>query len=78
MTPSDTLRAAIAADPRSYYQVAKQSGVAIDTLLRFADGGGITLATAEKLMRLYGFEIRPATSAARLLQPPADAGDAAE
>lgn len=57
MTPSDSLRAAINSCGYSLNKIGHASGVSQPTLFRFTRGGGISLATAEKLFAFFGFEM---------------------
>ena len=55
------VRRAVHADSRSIYALARDSGLGIGPMQRFAAGEhGLTLNSAEKLCRVLGIELRPA------------------
>jgi len=58
--PSDTLREAMRADPRSLNQLARDSGVNVATLCRFVNGKQKLSQTASDTMAaLLGLELQP-------------------
>ncbi len=58
MTFSETLRAAIEADKRSRYLLARESGVTQASLCRFMDGTrGLTTATLDRLVPVLGLAL---------------------
>jgi len=56
MRASDLLRDAIQSCGYSLNKISCASGVSQPALHRFMRGGGISLATAEKLFTFFGFE----------------------
>ena len=54
------IRRSIRADGRSLYRLAKDTGIAVSVLQRFMSGErGLNLATAEKICRVVGLDLRP-------------------
>lgn len=53
-----TIRRAMAADGRSIYAFARDSGLRVSAVQRFAAGGGLTLDSGSKLCKLLGLELR--------------------
>jgi transcriptional regulator with XRE-family HTH domain len=53
------LRRAILDSGLSAYRIAKDSGVLIQSVLRFLRGGSLSTATADKLATYLGLELRP-------------------
>ena len=57
---NEKVRRAVHADGRSLYRLAKDSGLGIGPIQRFAAGeNGLTVDSAEKLCKLLGWELRP-------------------
>ncbi len=57
-TMTDALLAAMAADPRSYNQLAKDSGLTRQSLIAFAKGRrSLRLDLADQLAELYGLQV---------------------
>jgi hypothetical protein len=54
---TDQLRAAIAADGRTHYAIAKAAGIEPDILDRFAQGRDVYLTTASKIAAAVGLEL---------------------
>lgn len=58
--PSDTLRQAMKADPRSLNQLAKESGVDVATLSRFGNRiRGLSQPASDALATILGMDYRP-------------------
>lgn len=53
------LREALEADPRSIYEIAKQTDTEPDLWYRFKAGKDVRLATAAKLAAALGLELAP-------------------
>ena len=53
------LREALEADPRSIYEIAKQTDTEPDLWYRFKAGKDVRLATAAKLAAVLGLELAP-------------------
>jgi hypothetical protein len=45
-------------DAPSIREVSRETGVERRSLFRFLKGGGITLASADRLARYFGFELK--------------------
>jgi plasmid maintenance system antidote protein VapI len=61
-SPEEFLRDTLRKSGQSVYAVAKATGIPQPVLHRFMAGEhGMTLRTAEKLMRHFGLELRPKT-----------------
>ena len=57
---NEKIRKALHKDKRSIYRLSKDSGLGIGPLQRFDAGeNGLTVASAEKLCKLLGWELRP-------------------
>lgn len=54
-----SLRAAMKRDGRTTYAFARDSGIPISTMQRFAAGGEATLRIASKLADLLGLDLSP-------------------
>ena len=62
LTWNEIARRAVHADGRSIYALARDSGLGIGPMQRFAAGeNGLTMTSAEKLCRVLGLELRPVT-----------------
>lgn len=55
----ETLRQALAADPRTIYELAKATETEPDIWYRFQSGKTIRLDTAAKLAAALGLELKP-------------------
>lgn len=55
----EQLRKSIKAWPESRYAISKQAGIDESVLWRIAHGGGCSLATADKLCKHLGLELKP-------------------
>ena len=58
MTPSQILRKAIKADPRTYEQLDDASGIDKTVIWRFMQGRKLTSDHFDKLCELYGLNLR--------------------
>lgn len=64
--PSDTLRQAMQADPRSLNRLAKETGVDVATLSRFGNRiRGLSQPASDALAMILGLDYRPVTKATR-------------
>lgn len=60
MKPSEALRQAMRADPRSLNQLARDSGVNVATLCRFVNGKQkLSQTSSDTMAALLGLELRP-------------------
>jgi hypothetical protein len=59
MTLEEQLRQALAADPRTIYEIAKATATEPDIWYRFQAGKSIRLDTAAKLASALGLELKP-------------------
>lgn len=60
LTWNEIIRRSVHADGRSIYALARDSGLGIGPMQRFAAGEhGLTMTSAEKLGRILGLELRP-------------------
>ncbi len=58
-TIADQLRDAINEDPGTYYKLAKNAGVSIQSLTRFVDGDrDLYIETASRVCAVLGLELR--------------------
>lgn len=59
MKPSDALRAAVKNSGQTRYRIARQTGMTESGLSRFVHGGGLNLASLDRLAGYLGLELVP-------------------
>lgn len=60
MKPSDALRAAVKNSGETRYRIAQETGMTESGLSRFVHGGGLNLASLDRLAGYLGLELVPA------------------
>jgi transcriptional regulator with XRE-family HTH domain len=59
MKPSDALRAAVKNSGETRYRIAQETGMTESGLSRFVHGGGLNLASLDRLAGYLGLELVP-------------------
>ena len=59
MKPSDALRAAVKNSGETRYRIAQETGMTESGLSRFVRGGGLNLASLDRLAGYLGLELLP-------------------